>query len=67
MKSPEQGAATQCYVATHPQLANVSGEYFSNCNPAPQSDYQQDAAMAAKLWEVSTRLNIDIVKRMQHY
>ena len=67
MKSPEQGAATQCYVATSPQLVNVSGEYFSNCNPAPQSAYQQDAAMAAKLWEVSTRLTIDIVKRMQHY
>ena len=67
MKSPEQRAATQCYVATSPQLASVSGEYFSNCNPAPQSAYQQDAAMAAKLWEVSTRLTIDIVKRLQHY
>lgn len=67
MKSPEQGAATQCYVATSPGLANVSGEYFSNCNPAPQSAHQQDGAMAAKLWDVSTRLTIDIVKRMQHY
>ncbi len=43
-----QGAATQCYVATSPQLAKVSGEYFQDCNPAPQSAYQQDAAMAAK-------------------
>jgi NAD(P)-dependent dehydrogenase (short-subunit alcohol dehydrogenase family) len=66
-KSPAQGAATQCYVATSPQLAKVSGEYFKDCNPAPQSAYQQDAAMAARLWEVSTRLTIDIVKRMQHY
>lgn len=67
MKSPEQGAATQCYVATSPRLAKVSGEYFKDCNPAPQSAYQQDAAMAAKLWDVSTKLTIDIVKRMQHY
>lgn len=56
LKSPEQGAATPCYVATSPALANVSGEYFGNCNPAPQSAYQTDAAMAAKLWDVSTEL-----------
>ena len=55
-KSPEQGAATTCYVATNPALAQVSGEYFADCNPAEQSDLQRDAAMAAKLWEVSTRL-----------
>lgn len=67
MKSPAEGAATQCYVATSPQLAKVSGEYFRDCNPAPQSAYQQDAAMAARLWDVSTELTVDIVKRMQHY
>jgi NAD(P)-dependent dehydrogenase (short-subunit alcohol dehydrogenase family) len=55
-KSPAQGAATQCYVSTHPTLAGVSGEYFKDCNPAPQSDHQKDARMAAKLWEVSTEL-----------
>jgi NAD(P)-dependent dehydrogenase (short-subunit alcohol dehydrogenase family) len=55
-KSSAQGAATQCYVATSPQLAKTSGEYFKDCNPAPQSQHQQDAAMAAKLWEVSARL-----------
>jgi NAD(P)-dependent dehydrogenase (short-subunit alcohol dehydrogenase family) len=67
MKSAAQGAATQCYVATSPQLAKISGEYFRDCNPAPQSAYQQDAAMAARLWDVSTKLTVDIVKRMQHY
>jgi len=55
-KSAPQGAATLCYVATQPTLARVSGEYFADCNPAPQSAYQTDAAMAAKLWEVSTQL-----------
>lgn len=29
--------------------------------------YQKDSAMAAKLWEVSTQLTIDILKRMQQY
>lgn len=37
-KSPAQGAATQCYVATNPLLAKTSGEYFKDCNPAPQGD-----------------------------
>jgi NAD(P)-dependent dehydrogenase (short-subunit alcohol dehydrogenase family) len=55
-KSVAQGAATQCYVATNPRLAKISGEYFKDCNPAPQSDYQRDAVMAERLWEVSTRL-----------
>ena len=32
-KSPEQGAATQCYVATNPALAGVTGQYFADCNP----------------------------------
>jgi WW domain-containing oxidoreductase len=52
----EEGAATTCYVATNPALANTTGEYFSNCNPAPQGAYQTDAAMAARLWDVSTEL-----------
>lgn len=55
-KSPEQGAATTCYLATNPALAQVSGEYFADCNPAEQSDDQKDPAMAAKLWQVSTEL-----------
>ncbi|HEY5760612.1 MAG TPA: SDR family NAD(P)-dependent oxidoreductase [Steroidobacter sp.] len=56
LKSPAQGAATVCYVAAHPAVKFVSGEYFSDCNPAPQSAYQTDRAMAAKLWQVSTQL-----------
>lgn len=55
-KSPEQGAATPCFVAAHPSLAKVTGEYFKDCSPAPQSDYQKDSAMARRLWEVSTAL-----------
>jgi NAD(P)-dependent dehydrogenase (short-subunit alcohol dehydrogenase family) len=55
-KSPAQGAATQCYVATSPLLAKVSGEYFRDCNPAEQGDHQRDAAMARRLWDVSAQL-----------
>lgn len=56
LKSAAQGAATVCYVATDPSLAKVTGEYFRDCAPAPQSAHQTDAAMAKKLWDVSTEL-----------
>lgn len=55
-KSPAQGAATQCYVAAHPAVKGVSGEYFKDCAPAQQGEYQKDAAMAARLWQVSADL-----------
>ncbi len=56
LKSAAAGAATVCYVAAHPSLAKVTGEYFKDCAPAPQSAHQTDAAMATKLWDVSTAL-----------
>jgi NAD(P)-dependent dehydrogenase (short-subunit alcohol dehydrogenase family) len=56
LKTVEQGAATQVYVATRPELANVSGQFFANCNlarPRPDAD---DAELARKLWETSERI-----------
>jgi WW domain-containing oxidoreductase len=56
LKSVAEGAATQCYVATRPELAGVSGEYFSHCNIAQSSKLSQDSALAARLWEESERI-----------
>lgn len=53
MKSVEAGAATQVYVATHPALAGVSGQFFRDCNPIVPEGHLQDDAMAARLWAVS--------------
>lgn len=58
-KTPDQGAATQCYVATNPALSGVTGQYFADCNVAPQSAHQSDMEMAARLWEVSEALTRD--------
>jgi len=55
-KSIAQGAATQCYVATSPTLAGVSGEYFSDCNIAKSSALANDAELAARLWAESERI-----------
>jgi len=56
MKSVEAGAATQVYVATAPALAQVSGQYFRDCNPIVPEGHLQDDAMAARLWQVSEEL-----------
>jgi NAD(P)-dependent dehydrogenase (short-subunit alcohol dehydrogenase family) len=56
LKSIPEGAATQCFVATHPSLREVSGEYFADCNRAPSNRLSRDPQLAARLWEVSERL-----------
>ncbi|MEO7036854.1 MAG: SDR family oxidoreductase [Polyangiaceae bacterium] len=56
LKSIPEGAATQCYVATRPELSGVSGEYFSDCNVAQPSKLGRDAALATRLWEESERI-----------
>lgn len=58
-KTIPQGTATQCYVATSPDLARVTGYYFSDCNPAEASDHMQNDEMAARLWAVSEELVAD--------
>lgn len=56
LKSVPQGAATEVFVATHPSLANVSGEYFADCNVAKARADADDAALAKKLWDVTEQL-----------
>ncbi len=60
-KSPQQGAATQVYVAAHPLVAGVSGAYFEDCNPVTVSGehHMFDRAMAARLWEVGQEMTRD--------
>jgi NAD(P)-dependent dehydrogenase (short-subunit alcohol dehydrogenase family) len=54
--TPEKGARTSVYVATSPDVADVSGEYFAKCRPAKTSASAQDQAAAARLWTVSEQL-----------
>lgn len=67
LKTVEQGAATTCYVATSPELVDVRGFYFSDCNVDEGSTpFMQDDAMAAKLWQVSVELTKDYLPAQQH-
>ncbi|XP_022156281.1 short-chain dehydrogenase TIC 32, chloroplastic-like isoform X2 [Momordica charantia] len=55
-KNLQQGAATTCYVALHPQVEGVSGEYFVNSNLNKASVRGQDVELANKLWDFTTNL-----------
>ena len=57
-KSIEEGAATQVYVATNPNLKEVSGAFFEDCNPVNVSGdhFLFDKAMAERLWTTSERM-----------
>ena len=49
-KTIEQGASTQCYVATAPDLAEVSGKYFADNNEAKPTYYGTNVELANRLW-----------------
>jgi len=55
-RNVQQGAATQCYVATAPALEGVSGRYFADCNPATMSFHGKNPDLARRLWSVSEDL-----------
>ncbi|MFE7029147.1 SDR family NAD(P)-dependent oxidoreductase [Streptomyces sp. NPDC057621] len=65
-KSPEQGAATQVWAATSPQLAGMGGVYCEDCDIAELAPadgtrvgvraYAVDPASAARLWALSAEL-----------
>lgn len=61
-KTPEQGAATPCYVATQPLLARVSGQYFEDCQTVIPSLAMRDDSMARRLWDVSGMLTAEYLK-----
>ena len=54
-RSPQKGADTLVWLATSPDVANVSGAYFFDQQPRPPSPEAQDTETAGRLWEISER------------
>jgi NAD(P)-dependent dehydrogenase (short-subunit alcohol dehydrogenase family) len=54
--SPEKGAETIVYLASSPEVANVSGGYFYQCRPATPTAEARDDATAQRLWLESAKL-----------
>ncbi|KAJ7010641.1 short-chain dehydrogenase TIC 32 chloroplastic-like [Populus alba x Populus x berolinensis] len=44
-----RGAATTCYIASHPQVKGMIGNYFMDSNIAEPSSQAKDAELAKKL------------------
>ena len=53
MISPEKGAQTSIYLATSPEVKDVTGEYFAKKKIAKTTGHARDIEVAEKLWEVS--------------
>jgi NAD(P)-dependent dehydrogenase (short-subunit alcohol dehydrogenase family) len=60
LKSVGEGAATQCYLAVHPDAAGVRGKYFADCNEARPTSRGRDDALAAQLWDVSEQIVAEV-------
>lgn len=56
MRTTEQGARTAVYLASAPEVAAVTGEYFQDDRPARSSAASKDAEAARRLWEISARM-----------
>ncbi|KAL9409706.1 hypothetical protein AB3S75_048011 [Citrus x aurantiifolia] len=58
-RNVQQGAATTCYVALHPQVKGKTGLYFNDSNIAQPSTHAVDTELARKLWDFS----LDLINR----
>ena len=56
LKTVPQGAATQVYLAVHPDNADKSGLYFDDCQIKEPSKPAQDDDLAERLWAESERI-----------
>lgn len=54
--SPEEGAKTIIHLATSPDVATTSGEYFYKCRRSAPTRAARDDAAARALWEKSVAL-----------
>ena len=54
--SEQQGAETLTYLASSPDVAGISGEYFYQCRVRTPSPQAQDDASARRLWEETAKI-----------
>lgn len=56
-KSPQKGAQTPIYLASSPEVEDITGKYFIDKKPVRPSREARDPKSAGKLWEVSKELS----------
>ena len=55
-KTPEEGARTLTYLATSPEVGDVSGEFFYKCSPGMITAEARDDGASRRLWQKSERI-----------
>jgi len=55
-KTPEEGAATNIYLATADEARGRSGLYWDECRPKPAAPSTQDSEQTGRLWRRSEEL-----------
>ncbi len=61
--TPEQGARTSIYLASSPEVADLTGLYFARCKQKTPSANARDTEAAARLWSVSEQLVAEAATR----
>jgi NAD(P)-dependent dehydrogenase (short-subunit alcohol dehydrogenase family) len=54
--STEKGARTSVYLASAPEVATTTGEYFAKCKPKETTRQAQNMDLARRLWDASAKL-----------
>jgi NAD(P)-dependent dehydrogenase (short-subunit alcohol dehydrogenase family) len=54
--SPQKGAETMVYLASAPEVAGVTGEYFYKCRPVAPSREAQNEVTAQRLWQETAKI-----------
>lgn len=54
--SAEEGAKTSSYLASSPEVAGMSGQYFDKCRAVRSSPASYDEQTARQLWELSAAM-----------
>jgi retinol dehydrogenase 12 len=55
-KSPQEGAATNIYLASSPEVQGITGKYWDNKRQKRSSKQSYDIDVQQRLWEVSAQL-----------
>jgi retinol dehydrogenase-14 len=58
MKTPAEGARMSIYLASSPEVAEVSGRYFAKGKAATSNKASYDTELTARLWRVSATLTV---------
>jgi NAD(P)-dependent dehydrogenase (short-subunit alcohol dehydrogenase family) len=56
MLTPEKGADTMTYLASSPEAAGVTGQYFDRRKSVKSAPYSYDEAAQERLWQVSEQI-----------